>query len=79
MGEGHLGGVFSRNDFDLAFIISTPVMVCLLIGFHVVVLLPLIFDFGSNSNVSCSALDSSDRISRRFSLFKDKYSKIKDS
>ena len=51
-------------------------MVCLLIGFHVVVLLPLIFDFGSNSNVSCSALDSSDKISRRFNLFKDNLHKF---
>ena len=76
MGEGHLGGVFSRNDFDLAFINSTPAMVCLLIGFHVVVLLPLIFDFGSNSNVSCSALDSSDKTSRRFRKFKDILHKI---
>ena len=51
-------------------------MVCLLTGFHVVVLLPLISDFGSNSNVSCSRLDSSDKTSRRFRLFNIIYTKL---
>ena len=66
VGDGHLGGVFSRSAFDFAFNISTPAIVSLRIGFHVVVRLLFISVFGSKFNVSCRELDNSDKISRRF-------------
>ena len=47
VGEGHLGGVFSRIERDLFFIVATAAIVSLLMGCHAVVRLLFRIDFGS--------------------------------